>query len=330
MMTLNKSSNEALVIELSEQQRLEIFSNTGAYVRRGRYDSQKKVLQIMDKTCSVCLLSDDLPSVTILPDGKCNKCHEFELRQREGDFHSSHVSDIINTYRGKGKPDCVLAFSGGKDSAAALLTAVNIYRLHPLAVLVDNGFIPREVIEGSYKFCESQGVNLIVKEIDIIDFTKQSLREGSTTIPCQSCIKQVFENMAKICKENSTKLVIGGHRFPPLVFPIHAYTKSPEDDGIMCISPLLGLRISEERQLQWIKEAGWVPIEIAGNTSNCKLIGYVEEHFYKNLGYNPHIYEVSKEIRAGFYSRTKGVDKLENHHISEEHRREVEGKLNLV
>ncbi|MGB6531435.1 MAG: hypothetical protein WBF33_25285 [Candidatus Nitrosopolaris sp.] len=42
-----------------------------------------------------------------------------------------------------------ISTTGGKDSAAVLLTAVERYNLHPLAVLVDNGFIPSEVEERS-------------------------------------------------------------------------------------------------------------------------------------------------------------------------------------
>jgi hypothetical protein len=327
---VHQNLQEEMIFPLSDRQRLDLFADTGLYVRRAQYIPQKKAFEVIDRNCSVCLLADDLPGITILPDGKCNKCHDFELKQQEGNFDSSHVYQAIKSFTGKGKHDCVLAFSGGKDSAAALLTAVYIYGLRPIALLIDNGFIPKEVIENSFRFCESHGVPLIVETIDIKDFTRHSLKSGAQSIPCQSCIKQVFAHMAEACKRYDTKLIVGGHRFPPLAFPVFAYTSNPEHEGICCISPLLGLRISEERQLKWITDEGWTPVEIAGNTSNCKLIGYVEEHFVNNYGYNPHIYEVSKEIRAGFYSRAAGVKKVENHHISEEQRRDVEKNLALV
>jgi hypothetical protein len=139
----------------------------------------------------------------------------------------------------------------------------------------------------------------------------------------------VFSVIAADCQVMNINLVIAGYRFPPLQFPLSVCTNRQEHSGIVCVAPLLALRLPETEQLRLLEEAGWRATRIAGNTSNCQLIGYVEEVIIDRIGYSPHIYEVSKEIRAGFYSRAEGMRKLERPNLSEQHRRDVIQKLNL-
>jgi hypothetical protein len=93
---------------------------------------------------------------------------------------------------------------------------------------------------------------------------------------------------------------------------------------VCCVSPLLALAEPEALQMNRIRRAGWQEIKIAGNTSNCQLIGYVESRFFDRSGYSPHIYEVSREIRAGFYDREYGIRKVERPKLTKEHILQVE------
>jgi hypothetical protein len=283
----------------------------------------------MDKFCARCLLADDLNGVTIGAEGLCNHCIQYDLELAKGFYSPERLVDVVKTYRGKGKPDCVLAFSGGKDSALTLLLSLRELNLKPLAVLVDNGFIPEEVQENGRAFCASLGVELLVERIDIRTAARASLASSGGIIPCTTCIAGVFAAMGRACRERGLRLVIGGHRFPPLTYPLSAFTKRREDESFVCVSPLLARRISEAHQFALIGEAGWKAVPIAGNTSNCKLIGLVEEHLYDVHGYNPHLFEVSKEIRAGFYGREEGYKKVDRPRIEPEHRQWVQERLEL-
>ncbi len=315
------------LLNLSSEQRAKIFESTGMPLRRLGINVQNGEGSAVDHCCGRCLLADDLPGVRIGPNGICNHCAEHDANAAMGAFDPQRVVDVVNMYRGTGSPDSVLAFSGGKDSALTVLLAVRELKLKPLAVLVDNGFIPDEVKENGRAFCAQFGIEMMVETIDIRREARESLLSDSGKIPCTTCITAVFAVMARICRERGLKLILGGHRFPPLTYPVSAFTKRSEDGEFICASPLLARQITETDQLALIADAGWRSVKIAGNTSNCKLIGVVEEHLYDVQGFNPHIFEVSKEIRGGFYGRSDGFKKIDRPHIDPEHRRWVEQRL---
>ena len=315
------------ILNLTADQRTALFAATGMPLRRLGINIQTSEAGAVDHFCRRCLLADDLPGVQISANGICNHCAEFDAKAATGAYSAQHVIDVVNRYRGTGSPDSVVAFSGGKDSALTLLLAVRELQLKPLAVLVDNGFIPDEVKENGRAFCAQFGVELIVEHIDIRREARESLQSNSGKIPCATCITNVFATMARVGRERGIRLVLGGHRFPPLTYPLSAFTKRSEDGEFICASPLLARGISEADQLALISAAGWKSVSIAGNTSNCKLIGVVEQHMYDVHGYNPHIFEVSKEIRAGFYDRTHGYKKVDRPQIDPEHLRWVEQRM---
>lgn len=315
------------LMNLSAEQRAKLFDATGAPLRRLRVDAVSGTAQAIDRYCQRCLLTEDLPGVHIAPDGICDACHAFAAESARGDYTQRKLLDVVAACRGTGTPDCVLAFSGGKDSALTLLLAVKELDLHPIAVLVDNGFIPDEVKDNASAFCARFGVSLVIEKIDIRSIARESLQSASGRIPCSSCISGVFAAMAKTCRALNLRLILSGHRFPPLAYPVSGFTKRETDNGFICASPLLARKLTEAEQMQWIRDAGWKPVSMAGNTSNCKLIGVVEQHLYDVQGFNPHIYEVSKEIRAGFYDRKVGFEKVDRPEITPEHQQWVLDRL---
>ncbi|GAB3628696.1 adenine nucleotide alpha hydrolase [Pandoraea terrae] len=315
------------ILNLSPEQREALFNATGMPLRRLGIDVSSGVARAIDRHCTRCLLAEDLPGVQIGPTGLCSDCVEFEVESAQGFYAPERLLEVVSTYRGAGTPDSVLAFSGGKDSALALWLAVNELKLKPVAVLVDNGFIPDAVKENGRALCARFGVDLVIETIDIRRAARESLQSTDGKIPCTSCIGGVFAAMAKTCRARNLRLILSGHRFPPLAYPVSAFTKRNEDNAFMCASPLLSRRMSESEQLALIRAAGWHSVAIAGNTSNCKLIGVVEQHLYDVYGYNPHIFEVSKEIRAGFYDRRVGFRKVERPRIAPEHLHWVQSRM---
>ena len=307
------------LLPLSAEQRSRLFNATGAPLRRLRVEPSTGIGVAVDRYCARCLLTEDLPGVHIEADGICQACHAFAAEAARGDYTQRRLLDVVQSCRGEGTPDAVVAYSGGKDSALTLLLAVKELHLRPIAVLVDNGFIPDEVKDNARTFCARFGVELVIETIDIRQVARESLASSSGKIPCTSCIGGVFAAMAKTCRTYGVRLILSGHRFPPLAYPVSGFTKRDADNGFFCASPLLARGLSEAEQMQWIRDAGWQPTAMAGNTSNCKLIGVVEQHLYDVQGFNPHIYEVSKEIRAGFYDRRTGFGKVDRPEISAEH-----------
>jgi len=236
----------------------------------------------------------------------------------------------MRSYKSAGEADCVVAYSGGKDSAAVLMFATTLFKLRPVALLVDNGFIPDEVKDAARGFCDRIEVALKIATFDLAPFAADSLHSTRPSLPCQRCIRTVFREAAKLCQELDTKLIITGHRFPPLSFKVDEFTGATEPSGCVSVAPLLAIKLPEKEQLDMVRAAGWRDLNIVGNTSNCQLIGYAEERFFGAYNYNPHIYEVSKEIRAGFYSRAHGVEKVTRPVLSQAHQAAVSDRLRLA
>ena len=326
MLPANSVDRNQLMLSLSSEQQIAVFHESGFLVRRLEIDPTTGLGRAIDRCCSRCLLADDLPDVWIDATGICNHCRDFEGQDQQGTYDPARVLRTIAECRGPGVPDSVVAFSGGKDSAATLLAAVEMYGLRPLAVLVDNGFVPDEVKEQSRVFCERLGVPLEIRSIDIGDLVERTINGHPNVIPCHACIRKIFGVVGEVCKALGISVVLGGHRFPPLSYPVSAFTRDPRHQGIICVSPLLGLRMTEPDQLAYVARAGWHPVAIAGNTSNCRLIGYVERLHFDAFNFSPHLYEVSKEIRAGIYSRAYGINKVERPNLTRDHEREVEEK----
>ncbi len=101
------------------------------------------------KVCGECLLTDDVEGVALDSDGICNLCRIWGGggRQRQEAQRVIFEQDLERTLRaakGKGKVyDCVVSFSGGKDSCYLLHRLVVDYGLKVLAYTSDYDIPPR-------------------------------------------------------------------------------------------------------------------------------------------------------------------------------------------
>jgi hypothetical protein len=95
----------------------------------------------MTKICKKCLLTKNMKGVSFDADGVCELCRQWESRdvgQLERD-RARREADLEHTLRtrGEGDYDCILSFSGGKDSCYLLYKLVKQYKLRVLAYTSD-------------------------------------------------------------------------------------------------------------------------------------------------------------------------------------------------
>jgi tRNA(Ile)-lysidine synthase TilS/MesJ len=64
-------------------------------------------------------------------EGACNICrqHEFKKSHVDWDAKYKEFEEILDQYRGKGTYDCIVPFSGGKDSVYTLWRLVHTFKL---------------------------------------------------------------------------------------------------------------------------------------------------------------------------------------------------------
>lgn len=94
--------------------------------------------------CRFCLLTDHIPGVRLDTQGVCQYCRQGEQsRQRDRQQRAelkAKFSTLARERAGQAAYDCVVAFSGGKDSSYTLYLMREVYHLRPLAMSFDNWF----------------------------------------------------------------------------------------------------------------------------------------------------------------------------------------------
>jgi len=77
--------------------------------------------------CKKCLLPKDFPGLIIDKENLCNKCRAYEKINYKGEEELK--KKLINIKKRKGKYDCLVMLSGGRDSTYLLLKLVKDYNM---------------------------------------------------------------------------------------------------------------------------------------------------------------------------------------------------------
>ena len=163
--------------------------------------------------CTKCILPDTHETIKFDEQGVCNVCRQAEKKHTEIDWNARRtmLDSLVDSYRGKGLYDCIIPFSGGKDSTFQLWFVVTQLKLKPLVVRFDHwGFRPL-VNKNNAKVFKKLGV-------DVLQFTpnwkivkklmKQSLK--ATGDFCWHCHTGVFAHTMQIAVRYNIPLVIWG------------------------------------------------------------------------------------------------------------------------
>ena len=112
--------------------------------------------------CIRCVLPASFPGVTFSDDGVCNYCRDFpglEEIESEKEEYRKQFEALVEQHRRKDGYDCLVCFSGGKDSTYTLDLFRTGYDLKVLAFTLDNGFISPVAKENIVRVVESLDVD---------------------------------------------------------------------------------------------------------------------------------------------------------------------------
>lgn len=165
------------------------------------------------KYCTRCILPNTHETVQFDEEGVCNICRQAEKKHHSIDWDARRLmlDKIVSEYRDKGEYDCILPFSGGKDSAFQLWYVVKKLALKPLVVRYNHwGFRPI-VYDNCDKVFKKLGVDVlefqsnwkVVKELML-----QSLKDTGDF--CWHCHTGVFANTMRMAVKFNIPLVIWG------------------------------------------------------------------------------------------------------------------------
>lgn len=120
----------------------------------------------MLKHCKACNLPETYETIEFDAEGVCNICRQKEYKDSAIDWPSrkSQLVQLVEQYRGKYAYDCIVPFSGGKDSTFTLLYLMKEFKIKPLVVQFNHGFMRQGLLKNNERTFRKLGV-------DVINFT---------------------------------------------------------------------------------------------------------------------------------------------------------------
>jgi len=135
-------------------------------------ESERKLLEYHSnriaelKRCSKCLLPETFPFISFDEHGVCNICKNYKTRNQPKPFED--LQRLVEPYRSKnGEPDCIVPFSGGRDSSFVLHELKTKLGLNPIAYTYDWGMVTDLARRNIARMCGKLGIEHIIVSANI-------------------------------------------------------------------------------------------------------------------------------------------------------------------
>lgn len=167
----------------------------------------------MLKKCNGCGLPETYETIEYDAQGVCNICHQSEFKRENinWDDRKEKLGALIEEHRGKYEYDCIVPFSGGKDSTFTLLYLMREYAIKPLVVQFNHGFMREQLKQNNERTFKKLGV-------DVLSFTpnwkvvkrlmlEALVRKGDF---CWHCHTGIFSYPMHVALKFNTPLILWG------------------------------------------------------------------------------------------------------------------------
>jgi len=321
--------------------------------------------------CTRCILSSAFPAIEFNTEGVCNYCCStagHSLRAAEHQDILAQVRQQIGACDGRSH-DCVVLYSGGKDSSYSLYHITRVLGLQPLALTVDNGFVSEATRLNMKRMTAALRVDhLVVRPAPVMmraiyyhavrDTEFDRTKVMYATAACGSCISVVLATGAHEANIRRIPIMMGGwspgqltqNPLLPGAFlekissghlsRIHLsspYARAQLDACIGGVSaspdlynPLYALEYSEEQILQELAQFGWErPVDTDSCSSNCVLNGLLIVDHVRKYGFHPYEYELAFHVRNNLCSRKEAIHKITQIGVSDRQIASAAGRLGL-
>lgn len=117
------------------------------------------------KRCTKCILPITMPFIDFDEDGICNYCRNHKPHTPKG---IEELEKKVFEFRSKtGEPDCLVPFSGGRDSSYGLHFVKNILKMNPIAYTYDWGVLTDLGRRNQARICGQLGIEHIIVSANI-------------------------------------------------------------------------------------------------------------------------------------------------------------------
>lgn len=152
-------------------------------------------------------------SINYDQNGVCNICRNAKIKKDKINWieKKKEFIELLNLYKGKEQYDCIIPFSGGKDSTFTVYKMVEEFGVKPLVVSFDHGFYRPKTLENRKRVLKKLGVDFlsftpnwhIVKKLML-----ESLKRKGDF--CWHCHTGIFAYPMQVAVKYNTPLIIWG------------------------------------------------------------------------------------------------------------------------
>lgn len=117
------------------------------------------------KRCTRCILPETMPYIHFDKNGVCNYCHHY--KPRNVPRPKEELFELVKPYRRTNELDCIVPFSGGRDSCYGLHLIVKELGMKPVTYTYDWGMVTDLGRRNISRMCAELGVENIIIADDI-------------------------------------------------------------------------------------------------------------------------------------------------------------------
>jgi N-acetyl sugar amidotransferase len=206
------------------------------------------------KSCTKCVTPETAETNKFGPEGVCSVCVQIHDKGKINWIErKKELDELILNCKNQGSYDCIIPFSGGKDSVFALYYLVKNYNIKPLVVRFDHHFLRSKVIQNTEKIISKLGVDFIniktnfeiIKKIMI----ESLIRRGDF---CWHCHVGIAALPVRMAIEKKIPLIFYGE--PSSEYASFYSYKDKEKLDVEKFNKSINLGINAEDMYQMIKE----------------------------------------------------------------------------
>lgn len=172
------------------------------------------------KICQKCLLPENYPGITFNEKGVCNFCTDYKEQSYQGEFAlTKEIEKFLYMKKNRNnKYDCIIGFSGGRDSSYLLYFLRKKLNLRVLAYTADNGILPEKTRDNIKNITDILNIESVFETNDLLKkcfkhtisswMAKPSL--VMTESLCTGCRLGIFRGVYRCAKNKNIPIIILG------------------------------------------------------------------------------------------------------------------------
>ncbi len=302
--------------------------------------------------CTRCGLASNFPGITFDEDGVCSVCLRYDSYRAKAQAYFKSMDalkEIVERIKARraGEYDCIVLFSGGKDSAFMLFQLVEM-GLRVLSFTLDNGYISDDAKANIRRITGSLGVDHVFATTPFMNaIFVDSLHHFANV--CNGCFKAIYTLAIDLARQKGIRVIVTGlsrgqffeTRLTEELFVRDDFDIQAIDESIArarrayhqrddLISRSLEVDVFRDQMLdeiefvdfyrycdvaldemyRYLTARGWTRPQDTGRSTNC-LINDVGIYVHKQRrGFHNYALPYSWDVRMGHKTRDQAIEEL--------------------